>query len=110
MSIKILNATETSQSPIGAEDLKLMISEQIQTLNDSKQAARNIAQKLSTKSSKHKFLVSVTKIDSEPEVDADVNISSVVSAVWDEQKDGYWSFRVDDASIHLITVYWIHVD
>lgn len=110
MSVQILNYTETSQGPIGVDEMKLIISEESQNLADSKQTARQIAQRLSTKSSKHKFLVLVTKIDRESEIDVDLNIQSVIGAVWDEQKDGYWSFRVDDYSTNLITVYWIHVD
>ena len=109
MSVQILNLSDTCLGPISAEELKSIFLGEVQNLNESKEAARHIAQKLSTKSSKHKFLVLVTRIDLEPEVSNDVSIQSVIGAVWDEKKDGYWAFRVDDELIHLITVYWIFV-
>lgn len=108
MSVHILNASDQRQGPIGAEELKTIIEKEITDWLDIKVVPQNVAHKLSNISSKHKFLVLVTRIDQNSEIDSDMSIKSVLGTVWDDQKDGFWSLRVDDeASIHLVTVYWI---
>lgn len=110
MTIELQASSKSPETPVSQEFLQGLISENAGLLQNSKEFILAIAEKIGVKSSKHKFLVLVTTVKHQAPVDADLSISSTVGAVWDAQKDGYFSFKVSGDELYLVTVYWIYVE
>lgn len=105
MSLELRKAVG-AECPVEGNVLEEWIRLSIPALTDTEAFIADLAGKLAKKSSQHKFLVLVTKVDAA--ADQQVCVQATIGAVWTDNKDGYRCFEVRGEAIHLVTVYWLH--
>lgn len=71
----------------------------------------SILTKLQSISSKYKFLCQSAQIHPSDSGTNDFDIVANFGAVWDEAKDGYVSFRLDEENkdVTLVSIYWLYI-
>lgn len=107
MSVELGSQLQSSEQPLDSQYLQQLVEELTQTSQAIKELAQNVAQNLSKKDSRYKFLVLVTEISSSAGVSADLSIQSSVAAVWDSEKDGSVTVNVPGETTKLLTVFWV---
>ncbi|KAK6198108.1 uncharacterized protein RJT21DRAFT_133557 [Scheffersomyces amazonensis] len=100
MDFNIITNSESisKESPIQLNDLVNFISSKLESSSsgiiDTQELNSLILKEYQSKSSKYKYLVQSTKLSS-PIVDSDLTISSNFGAIWDSNKDGYISLKIE---------------
>lgn len=110
MSVTVQASSQTKEAPVDKSFLQELIEQRVGQLDDKKSFISAITTQLSIKSSKYKFLVEVISVTSATKIDLDFTISSSVGALWDDNRDGYCTFKVVTDHIHLVNVYWVYAD
>lgn len=110
MSVTIQASSQTKEAPVEESFLRELIQQGAAQLHDKKEFITSITTQLSIKSSKYKFLVEVISVTAPDAIDATFTISSSIGALWDGERDGYYTFKVAAHHVYLVTVYWIYVD
>lgn len=111
MSVQLQTSSASKEAPIDPQSLELLIVEHAGELAQPNDFLANVGAVLHQRSSKHKFIVLATKISASTPVNDTLAVNVAVATVWDAEKDGYHSFRVDDATdaVFMVTVYWVYV-
>ncbi|EEQ40405.1 hypothetical protein EJF18_50294 [Clavispora lusitaniae] len=110
MSATLQASSTTKDSPISETEFATLIDNEKDKLTDTHEFIRSITNQLSVKSSKFKFLVEVTSVSSSESITTNVTITSSIGSLWDDERDGYYSFKVQTKDVYLVTVYWIYAD
>lgn len=110
MSVQLTASSLPKEAPAAKEYLVELINERMETLQDLKTFSNGLAQELSLKSAKHKFLISVTKVAVDKSGESDIAVRSSISAVWDESRDGYFTFKAVCEDIYYVTIFWVYMD
>lgn len=110
MSVTIQASSKTKEAPVDELELQELITKGVDQLDDKKAFISAITTQLSLKSSKYKFLVEVIGVTSASKIDAEFTISSSVGALWDGDRDGYYSFKIETDHVYLVNVYWVYAD
>ena len=107
LSVKLLSSSKSEQRPVTAQYVTDILSSS--SSFDSSELIRRILEDVQKKSSKHKFLVNVTKITSSD--DSECSAASNFGAVWDSEKDGYYSFEVllEEHKSTIVSIYWVYI-
>ena len=93
--ISITSSSASKESPVTTEYLTEVISEDINKLNETNALIEFLLAKLQKKSSKHKFLIQATRLKSPSSIETNLNILASFGAVWDSNRDGYVSLKVE---------------
>ncbi|SCU82545.1 LANO_0B06656g1_1 [Lachancea nothofagi CBS 11611] len=111
MSIVQVNSSPSSNEyPVNAEKLTSIIETCLSDSSLGPETHTNlILTELSKSSSVHKFVVSVTRVDSSKGSHFDLGIESHIGGYWNKTKDGVVSHTVEPSpGIHyLVTVIWV---
>ncbi|CUM50343.1 uncharacterized protein AC631_01749 [Debaryomyces fabryi] len=93
--ISITSSSASKESPITSEYLIEVINKDISKLGRTNELIEFLLEKLQKKSSKHKFLIQATRLKSPSPIETDLNILASFGAVWDSNRDGYISIKVE---------------
>mmetsp|Transcript_6976 Transcript_6976/g.8845 ORF Transcript_6976/g.8845 Transcript_6976/m.8845 type:complete len:285 (+) Transcript_6976:15-869(+) len=93
--ISITSSSASKESPITSEYLIELINKNINKLNITHELIEFLLEKLQKKSSKHKFLIQATRLKSPSPIETDLNILTSFGAIWDSNRDGYISIKVE---------------
>lgn len=107
LEIKLVSSSKSDKRPVTAEFITDILANN--SLFDSNELIRKILESVQKKSSKHKFLVNITKISSSDE--SECTAGSNFGAAWDNASDGYFTFELqpkEHQSI-IVSVYWIYI-
>lgn len=92
--ISVTSASDSKESPVTITYLTEIISENVTKTDETNKFVELLLEKLLKKSSKHKFLIQATRLKAPDTIDTNLNISTSFGAVWDTERDGYVSFKV----------------
>lgn len=92
--ISVTSASDSKESPVTITYLTEIISEYVTKTDETNKFVELLLEKLLKKSSKHKFLIQATRLKAPDTIDTNLNISTSFGAVWDTERDGYVSFKV----------------
>lgn len=93
--VSITSSSASKESPITSEYLIEVINKNINKLNRTNELIEFLLEKLQKKSSKHKFLIQATRLKSPSPIETDLNILTSFGAIWDSNRDGYISIKVE---------------
>ncbi|CUM53351.1 unnamed protein product [Debaryomyces tyrocola] len=93
--VSITSSSASKESPVTTEYLTEVISEDINKLSETNALIEFLLAKLQKKSSKHKFLIQATRLKSPSPIETNLNILTSFGAVWDSNRDGYISLKVE---------------
>lgn len=93
--VSITSSSASKESPVTTEYLTEVISEDINKLSETNALIEFLLAKLQKKSSKHKFLIQATRLKSPSSIETNLNILTSFGAVWDSNRDGYISLKVE---------------
>ncbi|CAK7902516.1 hypothetical protein CAAN1_07S03180 [[Candida] anglica] len=109
MSVTVTKTSPCEESPVSAPYLQKLLEDYISNGDyDNKEIIKYILENIQKKSSKHKFMVQVTRIDSK----GDLNATTSFGAIWENSRDGYVSLEVqgkENSCVSMVTVYWIYI-
>lgn len=111
MSVKVTTSSDHTEAPIDAQFVKTTIEDQIDNIDTVDVFTEKLCAAFSTKSSKHKFLILVTRVAAAEGLQADLKLLTSIGAVWEPKKDGYITVeaRPTEPTRYLVTVFWITV-
>lgn len=109
MSVELVSSSRSEERPVSVAEL----SDVLAAPAEPKELISRVLAFVQTKSSKHKFVVQVTKVAS----DGACNVGTSFGAAWDLQRDGYMCVRLGGAAdvaataqtSVVLTLYWIYV-
>lgn len=85
--------------------IELIDNSSIDVLDLQTSLIKPVLAKSMEKSSKYKYVTSVTVVENQP-----TDISNVIGNVWDETKDGYFNIQIEVGEVKLMLNYtWIHI-
>lgn len=89
-SYKIDNVTDPSskESPITTKDVTSVVEKYLTEQDQLSELSSKMVNEFSKRSSKHKFIVQVTKVKGDTK-DANLVIGADFGAAWESEKDGY---------------------
>ncbi|CAH6722488.1 hypothetical protein CLIB1444_09S04676 [[Candida] jaroonii] len=105
MTIEILQS-DNKESPISKQLVEDIVRPIIagSTDNLEEQLINELTNKFQTVSTRHKFLIQLTKIEGN-----DLKIDNKFGAIW-EDKDGYMVVKIKEEEFHLmINIFWLFV-
>ncbi|PSK75793.1 hypothetical protein CJJ07_004409 [Candidozyma auris] len=109
MSVTLTASSNHTETPVDLEFLGTTLAKNSVHLEEVGKFTHEVSEALHSKSSKHKFIISVTKIISPTPVKADLKFRNSVCAIWDQNKDGFYSFEVKppETKSYMVTIFWI---
>lgn len=112
MSVDIGAQLQSKETPIDAGYLAGLVQQNAsaESSSSSNQWAQSIAEALSKKDSRYKFLVLVTEAQIPGDLDADLSLRSSVAAVWDSEKDGSLTVQIPGEPVRVLTVFWVYAN
>lgn len=110
MSVELGTQLQSVEKPIDSKYLENLIEEFSASSPTPKEWAEKVAQRLSKKDSRYKFLVLVTEISSAADLNADLSIQTSVAAVWNSDKDGSVTVKVPGDSTKVLSVFWVYAN
>lgn len=112
MSIKVTVSSDHTESPIDNLFVLKTVEDQIDNIDAVNIFTEKLCAAFSTKSSKHKFLILVTRVAAANDLQSDLKLLTSVGAIWEPKKDGYITVEaiLNDKGRYLITVFWISID
>lgn len=107
MSVE-LQTSKSIESPIDAESLEKLLVTNLEKLSEPSLFIQAVASALHEKSTKHKFIVLVTEVHADKEINEDLSLKLSVGTVWDTNRDGYHLFKVVLSAVFMVTVFWVY--
>ncbi|KAK6458656.1 uncharacterized protein RJT20DRAFT_123694 [Scheffersomyces xylosifermentans] len=103
-SITTISSSSAKEAPITADYLNKLLEDKFAESEssasiDTKEINTYILADLQKKSSKHKFIVQSTKLNAPTSVESELSIHSNFGAVWDSDKDGYISLKIENEKV-----------
>ncbi|ODV95356.1 hypothetical protein PACTADRAFT_3058 [Pachysolen tannophilus NRRL Y-2460] len=126
-SIKILSSSQNiDNSPITVHELEAFIQSSVSssTINDDEddnsievetfvktEIIEKLLNKLSAKSSKHKFLINYNLIFEKNENENKINLKNIVGNLWDSERDGYITLThgIGSKISCILNLNWIYI-
>lgn len=109
MPVTLQNSSGSREAPVDPETLQKLLEDELAQTAETNAVIANVASALQKKSTKHKFIVLLTEVKTDEDLNENVSIKLSVAAVWDGERDGYHHFRAGSASTYMVTVYWIYL-
>lgn len=109
MSLSLQASSKGKESPVDVVGLEKILEGELDKLSEPQLFIEAVASTLHKKSTKHKFIVLVTQVDADANINENLSIKSAVGTVWDTEKDGYHLFKVEAESTFMVTVFWVYV-
>lgn len=113
-SIEITDNSRELNGPVSREKLSSILNEIFNKDEPIPSSVELVLGQLNELSSKHKFIVNVTKLNANNVNTADFSVDSYIGSSWNDKSDGAFHYQIplgsgqpDTKRILLVSVYWI---